>query len=70
MLDHIGEAYLKLGKTAEALSAWQKSLAIEDNKKVADKIEAAKQKLTKGGCELMTRGVPVKADEIEALMAG
>ena len=48
VLDHIGEAYLKLGKTAEALSAWQKSLAIEDNKKVADKIEAAKQKLTKG----------------------
>ena len=48
VLDHIGEAYLKLGKTAEALSAWQKSLAIEDNKKVAEKIEAVKQKLTKG----------------------
>ena len=48
VLDHIGEAYLKLGKTAEALSAWQKSLAIEENKKVAEKIEAAKQKLTKG----------------------
>ncbi len=48
VLDHIGEAYLKLGKTAEALSAWQKSLAIQDDKKVADKIEAAKQKLTKG----------------------
>ena len=48
VLDHIGEAYLKLGKTAEALSAWQKSLALEDNKKVAEKIEAAKQKLTKG----------------------
>jgi Xaa-Pro aminopeptidase len=24
--------------------------------------------LTNGACELMTRGVPVKADEIEALM--
>ena len=48
VLDHIGEAYLQLGKTAEALSAWQKSLALEDSKKVADKIEAAKQKLTKG----------------------
>ena len=48
VLDHIGEAYLKLGKTAEALSAWQKSLAIEENKKVAEKIEAAKQKMTKG----------------------
>ena len=48
VLDHLGEAYLKLGKTAEALSAWQKSLAIEKSKKVAEKIEAAKQKLTKG----------------------
>jgi len=48
VLDHIGEAYLKLGKTADALSAWQKSLALEDNKKVAEKIEAAKQKMTKG----------------------
>jgi len=48
VLYHIGEAYLKLGKTAEALSAWQKSLAILEDKKVAEKIEAAKQKLTKG----------------------
>ena len=24
--------------------------------------------VTEGGCELITRGVPVKADEIEALM--
>ena len=48
VLDHIGEAYLKLGKTAEALRVWQKSLAIEDNKKVAEKIESAKQKMTKG----------------------
>jgi hypothetical protein len=26
--------------------------------------------VTTKGCELMTRGVPVDADEIEALMAG
>ena len=26
--------------------------------------------VTDGGCELITRGVPVKADEIEALMCG
>ena len=26
--------------------------------------------VTAGGCELITRGVPVKADEIEALMRG
>lgn len=59
VLDHIGEAYLKLGKTAEALSAWQKSLAILDDKKVADKIEAAKQKLTKGNETPPPAPVPV-----------
>ncbi len=48
VLDHLGDTYQKLGKTAEALSAWQKSLAIEPSKKVAAKIEEAKQKLTKG----------------------
>ena len=58
VLDHIGEAYLKLGKTAEALSAWQKSLAIEDNKKIAEKIEAAKQKLTKGNETLPVPAAP------------
>jgi Xaa-Pro aminopeptidase len=26
--------------------------------------------VTEGGCELISRGVPVKADEIEALMRG
>ncbi|MCE9611963.1 MAG: tetratricopeptide repeat protein [Chthoniobacter sp.] len=48
VLDHIGETYLKLGKTAEAVSSWQKSLALEKSKKIEDKVEAAKQKLTKG----------------------
>jgi tetratricopeptide (TPR) repeat protein len=48
VLDHIGETCLKLGKTAEALSAWQKSLTLQDDRKVAEKIEALKQKLTKG----------------------
>jgi tetratricopeptide (TPR) repeat protein len=46
VLEHIGDTYQKLGKTAEALSFWQKSLALEENKKVAEKIEAAKQKVT------------------------
>jgi Flp pilus assembly protein TadD len=48
VLDHLGETYMKLGKTAEAVAAWQKSLAIEKSKKIEEKIEAAKQKLTKG----------------------
>ncbi len=49
VLDHIGDAYAKLGKNAEALSYWQKALALDqDNKKVAEKIEATKQKVTKG----------------------
>jgi Xaa-Pro aminopeptidase len=38
---------------------WNVGIRIEDDALV-----------TKTGCELMTRGVPVKADEIEALMAG
>ena len=47
VLDHIGDAYAKLGKNAEALKYWQKSLALDqENKKVAEKIEAVKQKVT------------------------
>jgi tetratricopeptide (TPR) repeat protein len=48
VLEHIGDTYSKLGKIAEALNYWQKSLAIEVNKKVAEKIENAKQKVTSG----------------------
>ena len=48
VLDHIGDAYAKLGKMAEAMSCWEKSLALVENKKVADKIEAAKHKVTSG----------------------
>ena len=40
--------YAKLGKMTEALSYWEKSLALEENKKVADKIEAARHKVTSG----------------------
>lgn len=47
VFDHIGDTYLALGKTAEALQYWQKALALEqDNKKISDKIETAKQKVT------------------------
>jgi Tfp pilus assembly protein PilF len=49
VLEHIGDVYAKQGKNAEALSYWQKSLALDqENKKVAEKIEAAKQKVTSG----------------------
>ncbi len=53
VLDHIGDAYLKLGKTPEALSYWQKAVTLDqDDKtltaKIAEKIEAAKQKVTSG----------------------
>jgi Tfp pilus assembly protein PilF len=47
VLDHIGDAYQRLGKTAEALTYWQRSLALEPaEKKIEEKIEAAKQKVT------------------------
>ena len=46
VLEHIGDTYAKLGKMGEALNYWQKSLALEENKKVAEKIENAKQKMS------------------------
>jgi len=51
VLEHIADTYSKLGKTPEALSYWQKSLALEqeDQKlisRITEKIEAAKQKVT------------------------
>ena len=53
VLDHIADAYSKLGKIPEALSYWQKALALEqDDKtligKITEKVEAAKQKVTSG----------------------
>jgi Tfp pilus assembly protein PilF len=49
VLEHIGDTYAKMGKTAEAVGYWQKSLALEDNKKIAEKVESAKQKMTSSG---------------------
>ncbi len=46
--DHLADIYLKLNKTAEALSYWQKSLALEDNPKVREKLDAARQKVSQG----------------------
>jgi tetratricopeptide (TPR) repeat protein len=53
VLDHIADAYAKLGKTPEAMTYWQKALALqpEDQKlvgKISEKLEAAKQKMTSG----------------------
>ena len=49
VFDHIGDVYQKLGKTADALTYWQKALALDaENAKLPEKIEAAKQKVTKG----------------------
>lgn len=47
VFEHVGDTYQQLGKTALALQYWQKAQAIDgDNKKVAEKIEAAKQKVS------------------------
>jgi len=48
VLEHIGDTYARLGKMVDALNYWQKSIALESNKKVAEKIENAKQKVTSG----------------------
>ena len=44
VLEHIGDAYLKLNRTKEALEAWQKALSLDPkNKNLADKIQATKK---------------------------
>lgn len=49
VFEHIADTYQALGKTGEALTFWQKALALDsENKKLADKIDAAKQKVTSG----------------------
>ena len=49
VLEHIGDACAKLDKSAQALDAWQKALNLDPkNKKLADKIDNAKTKMSKG----------------------
>lgn len=44
VLEHIGDTYLKLNRSQEALEAWQKALALDPkNKNLADKIQATKK---------------------------
>ncbi|MCX6978164.1 MAG: tetratricopeptide repeat protein, partial [Verrucomicrobia bacterium] len=47
VLDHLGEVYLQMGKISEAVGLWEKSLVLEGNKKVAEKLRLAKEKLGK-----------------------
>ena len=49
VLEHIGDTFAKLDKSAQALDAWQKALNLDPkNKKLADKIDNAKTKMSKG----------------------
>ncbi len=44
VFEHIGDTYLKLNRSQEALEAWQKALALDPkNKNLADKIQATKK---------------------------
>ena len=49
VLEHIGDTCAKLNKPSQALDAWQKALNLDpQNKKLADKIDKAKTKMSKG----------------------
>lgn len=49
VFEHLGDTYLKLNRVAKAVDSWQKALALDpQNRKVADKIDNAKTKLSKG----------------------
>jgi tetratricopeptide (TPR) repeat protein len=48
--EHIGDTCLKLNRISQAIEAWQKSAALDPaNKKIAEKIENAKTKMSKSG---------------------
>jgi tetratricopeptide (TPR) repeat protein len=49
VLEHIGDACAKLNKSAQALDAWHKALSLDPkNKSIAEKIDNAKTKMSKG----------------------
>lgn len=49
VFDHLGDTYLKLNRMPQALESWQKALVLDpQNKRLADKIDNAKTKLSKG----------------------
>lgn len=48
VFEHIGDTYLKLNQTREALEAWQKALSLDPkNKNLADKIQTTKKLIGK-----------------------
>ena len=48
VFEHIGDTYLKMNRTREALEAWQKALSLDPkNKNLADKIQTAKKTMGK-----------------------
>ena len=48
VFEHIGDTYLKLNRTQEALEAWQKALSLDPkNKNLADKIQTTKKMIGK-----------------------
>jgi len=48
VFEHIGDTYLKLNRTREALEAWQKALSLDPkNKNLADKIQTTKKLIGK-----------------------
>lgn len=49
VFEHIGDAYSKLNRVAQALDFWQKAIALSpENKLLADKIEKTKTTISKG----------------------
>lgn len=49
VFEHLGDAYARLTRVPQALEAWQRALTLDpENKKLADKIENAKTKMSKG----------------------
>ena len=48
LFEHIGDTYLKLNRTREAVEAWQKALSLDPkNKNLADKIQTTKKLIGK-----------------------
>jgi tetratricopeptide (TPR) repeat protein len=49
IFEHIGDAYAKLNRMAQAMENWQKALALDlQNKRLAEKIDITKTKMSKG----------------------
>ncbi len=49
VFNHLGDTYSKLNRPAQALESWQKALALDPkDKKLAEKIDNAKTKMSKG----------------------